>query len=382
MDSCVSRTADPFEVKSNTFWSFPPVLPGTRVINDDVHQLTEKNMFRRMIKHGLIAGMVVSFGFQAQATETQVTLAGEATAKIASYSEDDGTDSVSYIDGEAEATMRFNAVVSEGEWKGSGHAIFSFDEDAPGGNNFIAKHRWVTLQNNATAFSLGYWRPGAADIALGKGYLDTIDESLDIGNEAFKGTGFSYFKFGYKPVGVELTAGVNRVDCKNDGLFSATLISAKYENSFSDLDLVARLTSVSEAIDEKQNPAGKNGPRDGATKSEIGVGVGYNIGEMLLAANLSQFTDARGGSPAPDAVSTTIFNLVFDMGLNEESGITISYANQKVEDENTAQIDLGYLRTIAGVDVSVGYTSTITKDDNTGASSASSAIGGGMTLAF
>lgn len=320
-----------------------------------------------------------SLSFQIQAEEIQTTVNGTMTAVYSNVTEKTADDSTSYIDGSAEATLEFGASMEKGEWTGSGNAVFTYDEEG-----FAPEHHWVTLVNQTVAISLGYWLPVDADIALGKDYLDTVDGSFEIGNTVYEGSGNNFLKTDLKEVGLGLTIGINRegdADATSDeGLYKATLASVSFMNDFGDLSLAARYTSVSEEIDEKQNTGGKDSVHDGATNTEVALGAGYGLGSVFLALHVDQIVEKDGGDPKPDDVTTTIVNLVCDLALNDTSGLTVSYGSDNKEE--TTQIDIGYLKTISGVDISLGYSSNTVKDDDDDTDDATSIVGTGLTFNF
>jgi len=343
-------------------------------------------MFGKIWKYGLPLVVCSVMATQLTAEEIKGNVVGEVKGALINSTVKTGSDSYSAMDMVTEATLGYEVGLKGETWSASGYADLTMDAEG-----FSAGNRFVKLENEALSFGLGNWDADSADIAVGKEYLDAIDQSMGIGNLAFEEAGGDYFKFGLKDTGLEFILGMNVMGSSDasgdDGLYNETLISAVYSGKFGDLALNASLTSVAETIDEIRNVGGKDCIHDGGAKSELAVGLGYAINTMNIAVNVDQYTAKIGGNPAPDDQKQMTLVLAFDMALDDDSGFTVAYNSQTLDDGSSNQtqtsgIDAGYRRTISGVDFSIGYSSSATKDDDDGTDESTSLVGAGLTFAF
>jgi len=328
-----------------------------------------------------------------QAREIEGTVSGEVKGRLFHATVKRGSDSYSYLDMDSEATLGYQAVLKGNSWTTTGSAELTMDRDG-----FSAGDRFVTLENDSLSFSLGNWNEDAAEITVGRDYLGSIDdylgvidESMSVGNIAFEEAGGDYFKLGLKNAGLEFTLGANKLGkdyaIGDEGPYRETLLSAFYGGELGHLTLKANVTSVSKTIDEKENTAGRDSIHDGGGESEVGVGLGYRMGDMALALNFGQYTQKQGGNPAPEDQKQTTVMVVFDMALSGDSGFTVAYGSHSNDDGTPNKtrktgMDAGYLKHINGIALSIGYGAVTTKDDDTGQDNADRFLGGGLTFEF
>lgn len=343
-------------------------------------------MLQRITKCSLIIAMASLVSFQAYAEEVTGSFGAEIKAKFLQTTIKDGP---SVMDTSSEATLGYSISKTEGSWTVSGAAEFSVNADDSG--KVETGNRFIKLENDSLSFALGNYDADSAEITLGKDYLDSVDQSMAIGNSAFEDAGGDYFKLGLKGTGLEFALGLNKLGndtlTGDNGAYAETLIDARYSGEFDALTVAGSFTSVSEKIDEKLNSAGKDSVHDGASKTEIAVGAAYNMDNITLALNVDQYTYQKGGSPSPDAEVGMALIFGFNMKIAEDSGITVTYGTKSVadgssNDETTSGIDIGYMKTIAGVNFTAGYSTQSIKDDDTKKDDNTTIIGAGLTYNF
>ena len=338
-------------------------------------------MFETVTKLGLITFIGSFLSLSLYAAEPEITVSGDVSASIAQTSEKTASDSYSYIDMDSGATVAVEASIEAGEWKTTGAADFELTADG-----MTPLNRTISLERKSLSIAIGSWEFDADDITIGKKYLDSVDESLSAGVNAFEDGGGDYLKVGLADAGIQFTAGVNSIDDGGAGEYSETALSVSFGETFGDISVSASIISVSEKVDEKRYTAGVDGDHDGKSKSETAAAIGYNVGEINFSLNIDQYTVKRGDSAVDDEKQMTA-ELVFDLGLGNDSGVTLSYGTVALDDGTdektmTTAINLGYLKPFAGAVFSIGYSSTSTMDDDTGQEDTTSILGAGLTYEF
>ncbi|MBU2645993.1 hypothetical protein KKI24_14905 [bacterium] len=131
----------------------------------------------------------------------------------------------------------------------------------------------------------------------------------------------------------------------------------------------------------------KKGSYDGQAFSALALGVGYAITDKVgLAFNYENNSNKAGTSGAKED-KNTIMELWLDLGLDDTSGISISYSS-KTNDNGSANkgkyslMSVSYLKQIGIANVFANYLGTTSKDDDTALDSTTTTVALGMEIDF
>ena len=354
----------------------------------DIINVSGVKMLNKIAKSCLIAAITFSLAAPAMAADPEVKVSGEVEAGIAQTTEKDGP---TVMDMSSSAYIAVEGSVKTGALTTSGIIDFEITDDG-----FGALNRILTVENESVSFSMGNYEYDADDIGMGKDYLSFVDESLAaFGSNALEdgagNGGGDYAKVSLKDAGLTVVVGINDLseadgDATDDAAaYSETAFGAYYSGAFGDLSLSAAVLSVSEKVDEKQDATAVDGAHDGASKSEMAVAVGYKMGEMGFALNFDQYTK-KFGDDSDDAKQMAI-ELVLDLGLGGESGITATYGTTTLDDgtdektQSTA-MNIGYARPVGAATLTVGYAATTEKDDDDDTDTSNTVVGAGLIFSF
>jgi len=340
-------------------------------------------MLRKVTRFCLIAAAATCLSTHVMAEGPEVKVGGEVEVGLAQTTEKDGP---TIMDMSSTAKVVVSAGIKTGALTTTGAADFEITQDG-----FTPLNRSVTVENDALSFAMGNFEYDADDISKGNDYLSFVDETIaGFGANALEDgvgqKGGDFLKLSLKETGLMFIAGINNLD-DSGSKYTETALGAYYGGEFGDLSLGAAVLSTSEKIDEKQTGAVKSGPHDGGSKSEVAVAVGYKLGEMAFALNVDQYNKKSGTAGAKDN-KQMVMELAFDLGLGDDSGISVSYGTKSLDDgssnktQSTA-INLGYARPVGGAKLTVGYAATTEKDDDPPKTDKStSKVGAGLIFEF
>lgn len=339
-------------------------------------------MLKQIVKSCLVTAMAISMAAPAMAADPEISVGGTVEAGISQTTEKDGP---TVMDMSSYADIAVSASVKTGSLTTSGAVDFEIDD-----TGFTPLNRILTVENDSLAVSLGNYEYDADDIGMGKDYLSWVDESLGgFGANALEegagNGGGDFAKVSLKNVGLLVVLGINDLD---DGTYkyAETALGAYYGGEFGDLALGAAVLSVSEKVDEKQDATAVDGAHDGASKSELAVTASYKMGEMAFSLNVDQYTKKSGDDAAEDEKQMAM-ELVFDIGLGDDSGITATYGTTSLDDGTddktvSTAMNIGYARPLGGATLTIGYGATTEKDDDAGTDTSATVIGAGLCFDF
>lgn len=346
-------------------------------------------MLKNIVKSCLVAAMAISMTAPAMAADIDVSVGGTVEAGISQTTEKDGP---TIMDMSSYADIAVSASVKTGSLTTTGATDFEIDD-----SGFTPLNRSLTIENDSLAFSLGNYEYDADDIGMGKDYLSWVDESLggygaNALEEGVGAGGGDFAKISLKNTGLMIIIGINSLTeedgdaAGDDAEYSETALGAYYGGEFGDLAISAAVLSVSEKVDEKQDATAVDGAHDGGSKSEVAVAVGYTMGEMAFALNIDSYTKKSGDDAAEDEKQMTM-ELVFDMGLGDDSGITASYGTISLDDGSdektvSTSTNVGYARPVGAATLTIGYAITTEKDDDVGTDASISTVGAGIAFSF
>jgi hypothetical protein len=339
-------------------------------------------MLRKISKLCLVAAFAACLSIPAQAAETKASASGEVSFGLTMKTEDDSNTDYSYWDMETTATLALEGSVEVGQWTTTGAVDFDIEKD-----EFISNNKTITIENKTISIGMGYYEYDVDELSIGGSYLDIVDESVDFGVLAFEEAGHQdYIKVGIKEVGLQFALGIN--DMEDGESYTETTLAAMYQGEFDALAINAAINSVTESIDDERSAGLEEGEHDGKSKTELALGVGYTLEEMVFALNIDQYVEESGEDNAEEKTYLG-WELAFDFGLGDDSGISVMYsaATEDWEDDGDEDTDytafnIGYMRQIAGATFTIGYALKTEENDDTNKDDTESIFGGGLTFAF
>lgn len=339
-------------------------------------------MLKKVSKLCLIAAITTCFSTQVMAADPEVGVSGEVEFGMAQTAEKDGA---TILDMDSSGSVAVEGSIEVGGWTTTGAIDFEFTADG-----FTPLNRILTVENNSLSIALGNFEYDADDIGMGKDYLGFVDESMGaFGSNALEdgagAGGGDFAKVSLKETGLMLVVGINDLD-DSTNQYAETALGAYYGGEFGDLALSAAILSVSEKVDKEQDATAVDGAHDGASKSEMAVAASYGLDKMAFTLNLDQYSNEAGD--ADDATKLTTIELAFDIGLGDDSGVTVAYGTSSEDDGSggdklvTTAINVGYARPFSGAILSIAYASVTEKQDDAGIDTAVTTVGAGLTFEF
>ena len=260
-------------------------------------------------------------------------------------------------------------------WTGSATVLHTFSYDGSTSN----RDRYINLKNDTLAIRYGYFYWG--DAAHGCDYC-WQSPSWGAGGNAF-GNRDDQLRISLPAQNVNFVLGMNADSATYDNGGTDASYTKNTMNigvTWSDdvmeglnLGVVYQSKSQSNANDTVGNAP------DGDSNSEFGFGLTYTIDpKMRVSFNYDSWTMKSGDA---DALSNSAMDFIFDMDMDDVSGLSASYTMKteaKSADVSNSYTGLGvnYKTNIADSDVEawVSYYQTSDKDDSDGAEANSSSL--------
>ncbi|MFH2132845.1 MAG: hypothetical protein ABIK68_20880 [bacterium] len=289
------------------------------------------------------------------------------------------------------ADGRFGASISAegGGWTAT--AFQNMDLDSDDGNaSPTIREQTVTLGNATMDITLGRFTPYG--VTKGMAYsIGPVSDSASfwVGENVPTTDVTDHLTLGLKNVGLTFIVGMNNYndsttvgDARNE-----TMLGAVYNKTFGPVDLGVEVLSASAKVDDKDADAVKNGAYDGQAYSALALGVGYAISDTVGLAFNYENNSNKAGTSGAKADKNTIMELWLDLGLNDTSGISVSYSS-KTNDNGSANkgqytlVSVSYLKQIGIANVFANYLGTTSKDDDTALDSTTTTVALGMEIDF
>jgi len=237
------------------------------------------------------------------------------------------------------------------------------------------RQAWVKLANDSFSVKLGRDNP------FGTYYLPKYSEFVVPTNTFWIGENVNNNRNDYLVVGLqnigpgalEIIFGMNTygmADTSADNKYSEQTVAAKWKGAFGAVGVQFEYASQSQAVDtgDASIYAGTKGnAHDGNSLSLLSFVVSYDISDMMgVGLNVESKSETAGTSGA-EAATRTVYELFFNMGLDDTSGISVGYgqgtskANPDADDNVETQLNLSYAKTMGLVKVVGGYYSDTTK---------------------
>jgi len=346
---------------------------------------------RKAIKFCLALAMVGTMALPALAAEKDVTVGGRVwtTLEQSSVKPKDG-DAQTVLDHKS-GTARVNV---SGSMKGDVWSSSAFVEMqiAPG-SSFSGRDANVTVENDAIAITAGrkYWFGNQQAGGYLYGYVaDTLMWGGQFYGYAMNEVRPNGIKVALKDVGlgVALIIDGNRADDDASGdskVHKEQTIYATYSGTFGDISLGASYLSAAFSVDEKQSgTAGKDSEWDGTSLTGMNVSVLYTMGDMGFG--LGYDTNTRKPKEGDDYVQTNT-QLIFDMKLDDTSGVSIGYDMQTAADGSSndeAQTGLyaNYKTEVGGALIIAEFGQYTAKDDDDALDTSTQKVGATLRYNF
>lgn len=321
---------------------------------------------KNALKLCLALAMTGAMAAQASAAETTFTTSGNAwgglkqtTDKSLDASADSG-DTVTTMDMQSAALVGINATTKTGDWTASAQLDILYENtDAEG---WKADGYAFSVSNDDVTVSI---EDGDLDnVDQGATYENWIDSTREVGDNLDKG--HTKLKVALPKVGLTVMYAQNRKkdDDAND-TWSQTDMGLRYDGAGAGLTYAVMYETYSRSVEKDAGDAEKD-IRDGATGSDMGLGIGYKMDNMgfNLAYGVTAETPGDKGEGATKVegkeTKTTGFAASFDYTISEGSGITVIYDSFKEtndgDDVSTmTETYIGYVMPLAGANLNVAY---------------------------
>jgi hypothetical protein len=184
------------------------------------------------------------------------------------------------------------------------------------------------------AYSLNFGSSDLGDATKNPGYYG--GSLYDVGDELSKGG--SGITFSMPDVGFAGYLAMNEASGAQ-----TTAYAFSYDKVMGDIDLSVEYETASTSIDKSKSPSSVNGVNDGASATDLGIGVKYSMGEMAVMFNYGMTSNTPGGKTtdpntsllaSTKATETSTMMLIFDMALDEASGVSAVYQSRVTDDKN------------------------------------------------
>jgi hypothetical protein len=284
-------------------------------------------MLKKLLKSCLMVAMVGAFAASVSA-EPSFTWTGNAEGTFASTSSsekvgDEDAVTTSAMDIASSGDLDLSVKIPGDSW--SGEAKIEFDVNAAGVS--AVDDLYVVMSNESMAIWFGEFDP--VGFCMGQAYTGEIDETkCGWGAGSINENGYVEVKL--LDVGASVVLGMNEKTGDDGYLYNGTTVGGTYGGSFGDIDLKVQYFQLSTGYNEKDATGDAiEGAYKGASEADLLLGVAYSMGQMTFALNYQSIASSTGAMPEYDdekiKETNSYTELVFDMGLNETSGISIVY---------------------------------------------------------
>lgn len=190
-------------------------------------------------------------------------------------------------------------------------------------------------------FGLNFGSSDLGDATKNPGYYEGA--LYDVGDELDKGGSGVMFTMGEVGLGAYLA--INTTDASTKSAYGVS-----FDKVMGDLDLSVEYETFSVAINKDKAAVttattdDKDGALDGASASDLGIGVKYSMGAMAFMFNYGMTSTKDGGKAADantavmksrKAKETTTMMVFFDMALDDASGISAKYEQRVLDDKDS-----------------------------------------------
>lgn len=307
-------------------------------------------MLKKLLTGCLTIAMIGAFSASASA-EADFTWTGNVTAGVVQTSKkaaEEDAETIAYTDMSASGDLDLSAKVAGDVW--TGEAKFELDWNAGnttatvnvGGTDVEYSKKpalevddlYVVASKEGLDITFGEFDP----FGIGKGieYVADIDETLGAGGIGSIFAEKGLLMVGLPDVGLNLLVGMNKVDEGTGEAASETTFGGNFDKTFGDFALAVGYYSVSRSVNTDDSDSTEDVKNDGFTASEIALAAQYTLGEMAFTLNYTSQTD-DGGNEVKN--TNSYIELAFDMGIGENAGITVVYAQKTEEEDDDAAAD-------------------------------------------
>jgi len=340
-------------------------------------------MLRYIVKSCLVAAMAVAMAAPVMAVEAKVS--GRTRTWLEQAAVKDSTTTMQFkADGRLAASISGKA----GDYTVTAFQDFNIDSDANATSPTI-RFQKVTLDNDSFGVSLGYFSPYG--VTRGMKYApDVIANAYWVGENLMTTDVADHLTVDLKSAGLTAILAMNNYK-NSDGTTkdarNETILGAIYSGQFGPVDLGVEVLSGSAKIDEKDSQALKSGQYDGQSFNAVALGVGYGISETMGIALNYESNSKQSGVSGSTAEKNSIMELWFDLGLGNETGISVGYGmkdydNGSPNKTKSTMTNLTYAKTMGMATIFASYNGTTEKDDDTSTDTATTTVGAGVVVVF
>ncbi len=328
-------------------------------------------MLKNLLKSCLAVAMIGAMAAPTFAADVKTAVNGRVQTVLVNEAVKDGTTTTEML---ADGRFGGSAEAKVGAWTVSAFINTDLVMDEDGNDeSVIVRDQKITFENEALKITAGRFSPWGVTAGgwdYNGGYMaGQINNTYWVG-ENMATDRKNHVQVGVKSVGVNVVLGMNHVDSADATMdaHNRTTIGLIYSGTFGPLSVGAQFVSDTNAIDEEDSDATTDGEYDGGAYSSMALGVKYAITDgMAVSFDYESGSDKAGN--ADDATTTAIMELLFDMALDKNSGVSFGYSTKSTDDgsENIKQetrMNLAYSVVIGPARIFASYFSETAKDDD------------------
>ena len=304
---------------------------------------------RKAIKFCLALAMV---GTMASVALADVTTSGWARFGLKSSTLADATgDNYSKMDMESSALVAIASSMESDGWTATAEIDLLVGED------YALAADWYSFTLAKDGMKLILDNDDLGNAGQGKSYAGYLDSYGKAGDHL--GHGNTLVKVAMD-MGLTAMIGINS---ETGSGYTQQDLGVSYAGAAGDISYAVVYQTYTKTIDEKDGGVPFSAD-DGATGSDMGIGVGMAMGTMGFNFAYGTKAETPGGLLAVETAEN-IMQLGADIGLGDDTGITVVYdtTSQTVDGENTGVMTntyVAYKAPMLGCTLSAAYYSTTT----------------------